>query len=553
MTEIRGGLMMSTTVIGYLLAELKRLGIRDIFGVPGDYAFPIDNAIDADPALRWIGCCNELNAAYAADGYARMRGISALCTTFGVGELSAVAGIAGAYAEHLPVIHLVGMPPTASAANRRVLHHTLGTGKFQIYAKMQAPVTAAWTILNQQNAVSEIRRVLTCALYERRPVYLGLPMDQAHLPIVAPAYAPARKCGNRTVLKEALSVAAEKINRAKTPVVLPGYMIRRLHLQEAAYATLKAGNLPFATMMMDKCVLSEHSPHFLGIYDGHLLPGKVQTLVERSDCLLNLGAIWSDFNTGSFTARIRQEDTIAASLHQVSIGNVVYHDIELADFVEGLAKLLKPHKAKLPGKPEKISGAPEQSDFMDSFYHHFTRFLKKNDILVTDTGTPLFGIGTEQLPEGCVFLNQTLWGAIGWATPAAFGAALAAPERRVILLTGEGAHQMTVQEISQLERHGLTPLIFVVNNNGYQIERVLDDNPNRAYNDLPAWDYPALAAAFGNRSFLTGRIRSLAEWQSMRKKLEKNRSGAYLEIISGQQDVPAVAKMLGEFRKTMYS
>jgi indolepyruvate decarboxylase len=109
---------MTKTVIEHVLSRLHDIGVTDVFGVPGDYSFAISDAICGDRNMRWIGCCNELNAAYAADGYARIKGTAALCTTYGVGELSAINGIAGAYAEHLPVFHLVGTPNISTQAVR---------------------------------------------------------------------------------------------------------------------------------------------------------------------------------------------------------------------------------------------------------------------------------------------------------------------------------------------------------------------------------------------------------------------------------------------------
>lgn len=136
------------TVIEHVLSRLRETGVTDIFGVPGDFAFPVNDAICHAPGMRWIGCCNELNAAYAADGYARIKGVGALCTTYGVGELSALAGIAGSYAEHLPIFHLVGMPNMAVQASRALVHHTLGNGEYDLFHRMTEPVVCARSILH---------------------------------------------------------------------------------------------------------------------------------------------------------------------------------------------------------------------------------------------------------------------------------------------------------------------------------------------------------------------------------------------------------------------
>src|ERR1700735_4879599 len=176
--------MMPLTVIQHVLSRLRSIGIADVFGVPGDFSFPVNDAICEDPQIRWIGCCNELNAAYAADGYARVKGIGAICTTYGVGELSALAGIAGCYAEHLPVFHLVGMPNQSAQSGRALMHHTLGNGEYELFYQMTLPVVCARAIMTPQNVVYETERLIAEALYHLRPVYMAFPADLADQPVL---------------------------------------------------------------------------------------------------------------------------------------------------------------------------------------------------------------------------------------------------------------------------------------------------------------------------------------------------------------------------------
>lgn len=122
-----------------------------------------------DKSLTWGRNVNELNAAYSADGYARVKGVGALLTTFGVGELSAVNGIAGAYAEKVPVIHLVGMPSTTSMEQKAKLHHTFGDGDFSTFFNIASHVTAAGEILSANTAAQKIDHVITQSLLHRRP------------------------------------------------------------------------------------------------------------------------------------------------------------------------------------------------------------------------------------------------------------------------------------------------------------------------------------------------------------------------------------------------
>jgi len=161
------------TVIEHVLARLKAVGISEVFGVAGDFAFSVDDAVVKSPGVDWVGCCNELNAAYAADGYARIRGVGAISTTYGVGELSAINGIAGAYAERIPVFHLVSMPNISTQVARRLVHHTLGNGEFDFFRKMAEPVVCASAVMTPQNVAYETERLIAEALYHRRPVYMA--------------------------------------------------------------------------------------------------------------------------------------------------------------------------------------------------------------------------------------------------------------------------------------------------------------------------------------------------------------------------------------------
>ncbi|OJA07786.1 hypothetical protein AZE42_06734, partial [Rhizopogon vesiculosus] len=187
----------SITISDYILKRLEQLDVTSIFGLPGDFNMPFLDFIEDHPTIQWIGNCNELNASYAADGYARVkeRSIGVVVTTFGVGELSAINGIAGAFSEMVPVLHIVGVPSTMQLKNKPMLHHTLGNGKhvslfsvaspgdshshrFDAYTKAAEQVTITQaTIMTPRQAGSEIDRILTECITHARPVYLTLPMD----------------------------------------------------------------------------------------------------------------------------------------------------------------------------------------------------------------------------------------------------------------------------------------------------------------------------------------------------------------------------------------
>ena len=488
---------MSQTLIEHVLRRLKRLGIKDVFGVPGDYSFGISDAICQDPELRWIGSSNELNAAFAADGYARIKGFAALATTFGVGELAALSGIAGSYTEHLPVFHLVGMPSLKTQRQHRIVHHTLGTGEFDLFVKMTQPAVCASAILTPENAAAEMERLVAAAVSHRRPVYLAIPADCANAPLPEPgtvAPTPARS-SNPATLEEAVKAMAEKLAGAKTAAILAGYLILRLGLSSEALALVEATGLPFATMLMDKTALDETHPQYLGIYDGRLMNPEIREFIEGCDCILNLGALWSDFNTGAYTANLNPAKVIEIRHHYVRVGHAVYPHVEFRDALAALARKVSKKNVPAPrvhglGEPQ---GSPGDRITPDYLYPRWEKFFKPDDLVIAETGTVSMGLGFARMPKGSVFLNQTLWASMGWGTPAAFGAAVAAPGRRTVLITGEGSHQFTVQEISQLCRYGLKPIIFCLNNQGYTIERLLCQDPHELLQRDRPMELPAVS------------------------------------------------------------
>jgi indolepyruvate decarboxylase len=548
---------MSQTVIDYVLSRLKQLGIKDVFGVPGDYSFGISDAICTDPEVRWIGCSNELNAAFAADGYARINGFAALATTFGVGELIALGGVAGSYSEHLPVFHLVGMPNLRTQREHRIVHHTLGNGEFDLFMKMTQPAVCASAILTPENTAAEMERLVTAAITHRRPVYLAIPADYANAPlagepaIVTPTPVPA---SDPATLAAAVDAMAEKLAQAKTAAILAGYLITRLGCSAAAQALVEATGLPFATMLMDKTVLDETHPQYIGMYDGRLMNPEIREFIEGCDCVLNLGALWSDLNTGAYTANLNPARVIEIRHHSVRVGHAFFSHIEMPDALAALARQVSRKRVPAPqvhGLGEPV-GAPNDRITPDYLYPRWEKFFRPGDLVVAETGTVSFGLGFARMPRGSTFLNQTLWASMGWATPAAFGAALASPQRRTLLITGEGSHQFTIQELSQICRYGLKPIIFCLNNQGYTIERLLCKDPLSCYNEIAQWNYQQFPGVFGCTDWFTTRVTTNAELDAAMAQAETCGTGAYLEVMTDKMAASPLALKLHEAIQTLY-
>jgi len=546
---------MTKSVIQHVLSRLQDIGIKDVFGVAGDYAFSIDDAVCSDQNLRWIGSCNELNAAYAADGYARIHGVAALCTTYGVGELSAINGVAGAYAEYLPVFHLVGMPTSGVQAAHRLVHHTLGNGEFDIFCKLAESVVCARAIMTPDNCVAETERLITAALYHRRPVYMGFPSDYANMPVIGKPAPGAEPVTDPAALDAAVNAIVGAVSVSKTACVLPGILVSRCGLSKEATAVIDASGLPFATMFMDKCVLDEAHPNYIGMYDGRLMNEQVRAFVEGCDCVVGIGAMLTDFNSGAFTAKIDRLKSINIMHNNVRVGAATYNDVAMKDVLLALAKKLPRKNVQAPKVHGlgKLVGEPNGKITAEYLYPRWQQMLKPNDILIAETGTSSMGLGFAAMPKGSTFQNQALWGSIGWATPAAFGAALSAPNRRTILITGEGSHQLTAQEVSQFYRFGLKPIIFVLNNDGYLIERLLCKDPEINYNNLAQWHYQKLPEALGCDGWFTTRVTTCGDLDKAIEKAEGCGTGAYIEVVTDKYVASPLAQKLHDSVATLYA
>jgi indolepyruvate decarboxylase len=547
---------MTETVIQYVLRRLNEIGVGDVFGVAGDYAFPVNDAIVEHPAINWIACTNELNAGYAADGYARMRGVGAVCTTFGVGELAAMSAIAGSYAEQLAVFHLVGAPNLPTQEGRALVHHTLGNGEFDVFRKMAEPIVCASAVMTPQNAVSETERLIAEALYHRRPVYMAFPSDVADLPVLGAAPALSAPSSDPESLAAAADAVIAALNAAGQACVLPGVLLRRLGLQDAAAAFVDASRLPFATMFADKSVLGEDHPNYIGMYVGRLMGEQVRAFVESCDAVVMIGAMLTDGNTAGHTVRLDSHKTITIGHHRTTVGSTVYRNVEMADILAQLLGRITKRFERPTIAPETLGpivGGGEDPITADALYPRWANFFRPHDVIMTDTGTSSLGLAFAQLPKGAEFHNQTLWASIGWATPAAFGAAIGAPDRRLILITGEGSHQMTAQEISQFGRHGLRPIIFVLNNSGYLSERLLCKDMALAYNDIAAWNYAELPHALGCQGWFNARVSSCGVLDDALKTAEQADGAAYIEVITDPYEAPPMYKKLHENVASFYN
>lgn len=533
--------MQATSVVDYIVQRLADEGITDCFGVPGDYAFPVCDAVDRNPNIRWVGCSNELNASYAADGYARVQGAAMLSTTYAVGELSAINGVMGAKAEHSLVYHVVGMPSYQNQRLRKTMHHTFGDGVFGNFIDISAQAACCHAVINPDNCMIEMERVIAEARRNNQPAYIVVPSDYAQAPVTPTEVQPATLKSNEVSLERAVAAIAERLKSAKSVVALPAFTLSRLRLQKEARQAIEALGCPFATTSMEKCIIDESHLQFAGLYAGAVSAEKTRQIVEDAELVLDLGGVsLNDETTAGFSGRLDPARFVSIGLNDVRIGEQVFGNVRLADILAALAKLQSPALPyrRTPEHAPRVTGNPSDKITMDALYSRYAAFIRPGDSVVLESGSSSLGLPPMALADDVQVHIQMLWGSIGWATGAAFGIALADPKRRTILITGEGSHQLTANEIGNMGRYGANPIIFVLNNDGYMVERALEPNPDWSYNDLAKWRYADLPRALGCADWITARVETLGELDAAMKAARESTSGAYIEIIGGRMDMP---------------
>ena len=488
----------------YLFDCLSNEGITEIFGVPGDYNFSLLDILENYEKINFVNCRNELNAGYATDGYSRVKGLGALITTFGVGELSACNAIAGSYCEYVPVIHIVGAPKTMVQLEHKKMHHTLMNGDYDVYRKIYENITEYTAIITADNAEIEIPKTIQKAKETKRPVYLIIAIDIAEMQVTKREAALPKQQTNEKTLQFAMNHIKQVLSQSQKPVLIPDIMVLRYNLQAVVQQIADKMNVPVATMMMGKGSFDENHRNYIGLYAGRWGSSEVQNIVEASDCILAIGPIWSDYNTGSFSAKLNPVNTIEIQPTYIKVGMSVYENILITDSLNELVKISENKALTAPNIKFPYDGNDiNLNDHLSwkYYYPRFQQFIKENDIVIAESGTFAFGMCQLRLPKGVTYITQGGWGCIGYATPATFGACVAARDRRVLLFTGDGAHQLTSQELSSMLYNQCKPIIFILNNKLYTIEAYLNIPKKTHYNYIPDWDYTKLIEAYGGNAF----------------------------------------------------
>jgi indolepyruvate decarboxylase len=550
------GKFMKSTIGAFLCHRLKQMGVNHVIGVPGDYNLEFLEQINDTEGLEFIGTCNELNAAYAADGYARVGGLSAMLTTYGVGDLSALNGVAGAYAEHVPMVCITGAPPIHTMQHAIPVHHSAADGNFSNVLNCFREFTVAQTCLTYADAAQEIDRVLRACWREKRPVYIQLPSDIAYLTIDVPEQPLTRQLqqGDEKSVAACVAYLQGSLKKAKRPALLLDMDADRLHLTEVLCELAERANIPFASLSSAKNVIDENHPLFLGVYGGqHSLPD-VREYIENADFLIALSPRFIEVNSGHYTQAL-PSDTLYLHAFDLLQENRSFTGITAYEVLSGLVASLpeKTHQA-LPdvirSKAPKVNNnfLPHEFEALTQarLWQRMAAFFRPQDIIIGENGTSNIALNGVTLPPQATYIAQPVWGSIGYTLPALLGSLLHNAQRRHILFIGDGSFQLTVQELSTIIAQGFKPIIFLLNNKGYTIERYILGESAR-YNDVNNWQYSQLPKVLSpNVECFTTVVHTEGELEQALSIAEDNHKLSFIELMLDPMDAPEKLKGFGK-------
>ena len=542
---------MSNYSVGTYLAErLVQIGVKHHFVVPGDYNLVLLDQFLKNQNLLQVGCCNELNCGFAAEGYARANGLGVAVVTYSVGALSALNAIGGAYAENLPVILVSGAPNTNDYSTGHLLHHTMGTQDLKYMLEIARKLTcAAVSITSAEDAPEQIDHVIRTALREQKPAYIEIACNIAAAPCASPGPVSAiinEAPSDAETLAAAVSAAAEFLHSKQKPVLLIGSQLRAAKAEKEAIELAEALGCSVAVMAAAKSFFPEEHPQYVGTYWGEISSPGTSAIVDWSDSVVCLGAVFNDYSTVGWTAMPSGPTVLNANKDSVKFDGYHFSGIHLRHFLSCLARKVEKRDATMAEfarfRSQSVPVEPARSEAKLSrieMLRQIGPLVTAKTTVFAETGDSWFNGIKLQLPTGARFEIEMQWGHIGWSIPAAFGYALGAPERQIICMIGDGSFQLTAQEVAQMIRQKLPIIIFLVNNHGYTIEVEIHDGP---YNNIKNWDYAGLIKVFNaedgaGQGLLATTAGELA--QAIEVALENREGPTLIECVIDRDDATA--------------
>jgi indolepyruvate decarboxylase len=538
----------------YLIQRLQEYGLKDVFGIPGDYVLSFYTMLERSP-IRVIGCTREDCAGFAADAYARVNGLGAVCVTYCVGGLSVCNSIAGAYAEKSAVVVISGAPGLGERANNPLLHHKVRDFRTQLEVFEKLCVAVA-ELNDPVTAFREIDRALDAATRFKRPVYIELPRDMVNVvPHSAHRYQKVQFVEDEQAVAEAARETVQLLGQAKRPVMIAGVEIHRFGLQDKLLKLAELIRIPIAATLLGKSVIQETHPLYIGIYEGAMGRQEVTEYVEESDCVLLLGTFMTDINLGIYTAHLDPARCVYATSEQLRIRHHHYRGVGLESFLDALiAGKPKPCAREIPTSLKQ--NEPEARFEVDAaaplrisrIIQRLNQQLDQDTIVIPDIGDSLFAATELVTHQRTDFISPAYYTSMGFSVPAALGALVARPSARVVVICGDGAFQMTGMELSTIVRHKLSPIVLVLDNQGYGTERILHPGEFK-FNDIHGWEYCELPKVLrGGKGYC---VRTEGEFEKAMMEAWHDRSQmhlihAHLQRDDCSQSLARLAERLGQ-------
>lgn len=541
--------MKKGSVGEFLIERLISYGADTCFGIPGDFTLKWYDQL-CKSKINVIGMTNEMAAGYAADSYARVKGIGLCCVTYCVGGFSIQNAIACAYAEKSPVVLISGSPGMKEREEGMLVHHMVGS--YECQHKVFEHITCANTVLRDPDRAGyEIDRVLNACQEYKQPVYIELPRDVVDRPIRYDAYSlgnPKELKSDPQNLDEVISEVVGWINSAKKPVIWAGVEVARFGLAKQLIKFAERTNIPVATTILGKSVVNEQHPLSLGVYCESASSDEMIHLMEESDCVIMLGVMMTDMNMGFLPLKYKKRNIILSTTQEMQVRSHSYKDVKFSDFCEGLfkSKIEKRESPKIPQKTkEKFVSVPSNRITVERFFQKINSMLTSNMAIVADVGDSLFGALDLNVHDSRHFISPAFYTTMGFSVPGAVGLQAARPEIRPIVIVGDGAFQMTGQEFSTLVKLKSNAIVFVLNNAGYGTERIMLDGP---FNDIPVWEYDKIPCLVGGG--LGHKVRTEEDLdEAIASALSSNVPNIVNVVIGKNDHSPALVRMFSKLAK----
>jgi len=500
----------STVAIGsYLATRLEQIGLKHHFAVAGDYNLALLDQLLLNENVRQVYCCNELNCGFAAEGYARAHGAAACVVTYCVGALSAFNALASAYAESLPVILISGSPNTNDLGAYHLLHHTLGTLNYRYQLEMARHITCeAVAITHPEEAPRLIDKAIRAAFRNRKPVYIEIPCNLSSAVCSAPGPRASLldlPASDPVSLTAAVDAASAFLRKAIRPILLAGPRLRSYGGMGAFRDLAEVVGCGVAVMPGAKGFFPEEHAQFTGLYLGSVSSPGCSELVESADAIVAAGPIFNDYTTVGWSSQPALSKTVHVDPDRVHVAGITYNDVFMNEFLAALAEAAKKNPRNtttlIEFRRTRVETAQPATADPDApltraeMCRQIQGVIDRDTTLIVETGDSWFNGFNMALPNGAQFEIEMQYGHIGWSVPATFGYAVAAPDRRIVLMVGDGSFQLTAQEVCQMVRLKLPVTIFLINNRGYTIEVEIHDGP---YNNIKNWDYAGIMKVFNS-------------------------------------------------------